>query len=330
MSKISVVVPVYNEAQSIQPFIKAIAVVLGSLEKLGYSSELVFVNDGSTDESLEGLLRLMEHDSRLRIIDLSRNFGKEAALTAGLDEATGDATVIMDADLQDPPDLLPELIAKWREGFDVVLARRTNRSSDSILKRLSARWFYKIHNLIADHQIPHDVGDFRLLDRSVVDALRHLPERRRFMKGLFSWVGFRTTAIDYSRKPRKGGNSKFSGWKLWNLALEGITSFSTAPLRLWTYIGITVSASAFAYLLFIIIRTFILGVAVPGYASIFVAVLFFGGLQLIGIGVIGEYLGRVYIEVKQRPTYIVRRRYAPKDHTERLAELDQIGTLVKP
>ena len=256
----------------------------------------------------------------MRVIDLSRNFGKEAALTAGLDEATGDVVVVMDVDLQDPPDLIPELVAKWLEGFEVVLARRVNRSSDSIMKRLSAKWFYRIHNSMADPQIPHDVGDFRLLDRSVVEALRRLPERRRFMKGLFSWVGFRTTIVDYSRPSRKGGRSKFSGWKLWNLALEGITSFSIAPLRLWTYIGIAVSASAFSYMIFIIIRTVVFGIAVPGYASIFVALLFFGGIQLIGIGVVGEYLGRVYMEVKQRPTYIVRRRYA---HEHRALEQNE-------
>ena len=243
------------------------------------------------------------------MVDLSRNFGKEAALTAGLLEAMGEIIIPLDVDLQDPPELIPAMIDKWQDGYDVVLARRSSRDSDSFSKRLAAKWFYRIHNIIAEPKIPEDVGDYRLIDRTVVEALRDLPESRRFMKGLFAWLGFRTTTLNYHRPTRAAGSSKFNGWRLWNLALEGFTSFSTAPLRIWTYVGLIVALTSFMFAIFIAVRVFILGVDVPGYASLIVAVSLLGGLQLIGLGVIGEYIGRIYIESKRRPPYVIRRIY---------------------
>jgi glycosyltransferase involved in cell wall biosynthesis len=307
MSTISLVVPVFNEIAAIPRFLPALNTVLRHME--GYRFEFVFVNDGSTDGTLDILVEASKRDPRVIVVDLSRNFGKEAALTAGLLEAGGDAVIPMDVDLQDPPEVIPRLVAEWEKGYEVVLARRSDRSSDSFLKRKSAAWFYRVHNLVSEPRIPEDVGDFRLLDRKAVDALRALPERRRFMKGLFSWLGFRTTCIEYTRKPRSAGISKFSGWKLWNFALEGITSFSTMPLRVWTYLGLLVAALAFGYLAFIVSETLLTGVDVPGYASLLATILFLGGVQLIGIGVLGEYVGRIYIESKQRPVYLVRARY---------------------
>lgn len=243
---------------------------------------------------------------KLVIVDLSRNFGKEAALSAGLEHATGDAIIPLDADLQDPPQLVSALIEKWEEGYDVVLARRVDRSSDSFLKRVTAGAFYNVINRLSDVDIPHHVGDFRLMDRRVVDVLKSLPEARRFMKGLFAWAGFRTITVDYVRPERNLGTSKFSGWKLWNLALEGITSFSIVPLKIWTYIGFLVAACSFIYGSFIVGRTIIFGVDVPGYASLTSIVLFMSGLQMIGLGVLGEYVGRIYLEAKRRPPFIVR------------------------
>ncbi|NJD07395.1 MAG: glycosyltransferase family 2 protein [Methylococcaceae bacterium] len=307
---ISIVVPVYNEAEVVGRFHRRITAVMEDMPQFRF--ELLFVDDGSRDATLDQLLRLTAFDPRVRVIELSRNFGKEPALTAGIEEARGDAVIPIDVDLQDPPELIPELILQWQNGSDVVLAKRSDRSADSFLKRRTADLFYRIHNRIADSEIPEDVGDFRLMDRRVVQALRALPERRRFMKGLFAWVGFKTTTVEYARDPRAAGHTKFSGWKLWNFALEGITSFSTAPLRIWTYLGLTIAAAAFVYALFIVTRTLYYGVDLPGYASLLTVILFLGGVQLIGIGVIGEYVGRIHLESKQRPVYLVRNRY-PKD-----------------
>lgn len=306
---LSFVIPVYNEEAAIGPFFDGMADVLGQIAARGYRVELLFVDDGSRDGTLAALTDLVARDRRVRVLEFSRNFGKEAALTAGLDAARGDALIPIDVDLQDPPPVILGLIDAWEQGYEVVLGHRTDRASDSLLKRASARWFYRVVNAVADTPVPENVGDFRLIDRCVADALKRLPERRRFMKGLFAWVGFRTAVVDYQRAPRIAGTTKFSGWKLWNLALEGITSFSTAPLRLWTYLGAAVALLAFFYALYIVFRVLWLGVDLPGYASLLVAVLFMGGVQLIGIGVLGEYLGRVYTEVKQRPTYIVRREH---------------------
>ncbi|SDH72829.1 glycosyltransferase family 2 protein [Paraburkholderia phenazinium] len=304
---LSLVVPFYDEEEMIGQFFDATLPVLEALENLRF--EVVCVNDGSRDSTLRRLLARSDADGRIRVIDLTRNFGKEAALSAGLDEATGDILIPFDADLQDPPNVITRLVEKWREGNDVVLARRSNRDSDSYLKRRTAALFYRMHNAVCDTHIPENVGDFRLITREVADALRSLPETRRFMKGLFAWVGYRTAVVDYVREPRAAGKTKFSGWKLWNFALEGFTSFSTLPLRVWTYIGSAVAFTAFLYAAFLIARTLIQGVAVPGYASILTVVLLLGGVQLIGIGVLGEYIGRIYAESKKRPVYLVKDRY---------------------
>lgn len=308
---VSLVVPVFNEAETVELFIEKVTCALSEAAEIDL--QVVFVNDGSTDNTLACLIELQARDPRLLILDLSRNFGKEAALTAGIEAATGDVVVPIDVDLQDPPELILEMLARWREGYEVVLARRIDRESDSWAKRISAVWFYRMHNKMANPQIPENAGDFRLMDRCVVDALRELPEACRFMKGLFAWVGFRTTHVDYVRQQRVAGTTKFNGWRLWNFALEGITGFSTDPLRVWTYLGMLVSLVAFLFAIFIGLKVLIDGVDVPGYASLMVAVSFLGGLQLMGIGVIGEYLGRTYIESKRRPVYLVRKIYAAKD-----------------
>ncbi|MFI8557828.1 glycosyltransferase [Pseudomonas putida] len=308
--KLSLIVPVFNESETIELFLDTLSNTFDETNSI--ELEIVFINDGSTDHTLSKLIDLQENDNRIKIVDLSRNFGKEAALTAGLEHCSGQIVVPLDVDLQDPPELINAMIEKWREGYEVVLGRRINRDSDSWAKRSFANSFYRLHNKIASPPIPENVGDFRLMDRCVVEALKELPESRRFMKGLFAWVGFRTTHVDYIRPERSAGNSKFNGWKLWNFALEGITSFSTDPLRVWTYLGLIVSGFAFLLGAFIVLKVLIHGVDVPGYASLMVAVTFLGGLQLIGIGVLGEYLGRAYIESKRRPTFLVRRIYQNK------------------
>ena len=308
--KISIIVPFYNEGEGIDYFYDAICRVLDQSQ--GMDFEVVCIDDGSRDDTLEKLISIAEKDPRFHIIELSRNFGKEAALTAGVDAATGDAVIPIDADLQDPPELILEMIKEWSKGAEVVLARRVDRSSDSFLKRKTAEFFYRFHNSLSTIQIPENVGDFRLMDRVVVDALKQLPEQHRFMKGLFAWVGFKTITLDYARHPRVAGITKFSGWKLWNFALEGLTSFSAAPLKFWSYMGGVGAFATFIYALFIISRTLILGVDIPGYASLLVAVLFFGSLQLISVGMLGEYIGRIYMETKRRPLYLIRKRYGAK------------------
>jgi len=308
---LSLVVPVYNEEETVALFLDRVNQVFASDSFI--KLELVFVNDGSSDATLDCLLTLQQENPSIRIVDLSRNFGKEAALSAGLKAATGQVVVPIDVDLQDPPELVLDMIGKWREGYDVVLGHRVNRDSDSWAKRVTATLFYRIHNKIADPQIPENVGDFRLMDRAVVDALNELPESRRFMKGLFAWVGFRTTFVSYARPERVAGTTKFNGWRLWNFALEGVTSFSTDPLKIWTYIGGFVASISIIYAAYLTLRVFFLGIDVPGYASVMVAVTFLGGLQLIGIGVIGEYLGRTYLESKRRPIYLIRHIYESRD-----------------
>jgi polyisoprenyl-phosphate glycosyltransferase len=300
---ISLACPFYNECSSVPLFFQRVIPVL---ETLGLPFEIVCVNDGSQDATLDELIRAQAADDRIVVVDLSRNFGKEAALTAAIDHARGDAVIPIDADMQDPPELIPTLVKKWREGYEVVVARRANRESDQLVKKLTAGWFYRLHNAISEISVPENVGDFRLMDRRVVEILKRLPERRRFMKGLFAWVGFRPAVVEYSRDARAAGTTKFSGWRLWNLALEGITSFSTVPLRLWSYVGSAVALVSFLYGSFIVVRTLVLGVDVPGYASLLSVVLFLGGIQLIGIGVLGEYIGRIYSETKRRPVYVVR------------------------
>ncbi|MFC7461592.1 glycosyltransferase family 2 protein [Hydrogenophaga defluvii] len=307
MNRISIVIPCFNEAQALDQLFDRLDQALAAVE--GATFEIVCVNDGSRDNTLTRLLEWQQLRSDLVVVDLSRNFGKESALSAGIAAASGDAVVPMDADLQDPPELLAQLVDLWRQGFEVVVARRADRSSDSWLKRVTAGAFYRAHNAMSDIQIPNNVGDFRLMDRAVVDVLNALPESRRFMKGLFAWVGFRTAAVDYVRESRVAGTSSFNGWRLWNLAVEGITGFSITPLRIWTYLGLAVAAVSLAWGTWILVRTLIFGQDIPGYASLFVAVTFLGGLQLIGIGIVGEYVGRTYIESKRRPPFVVRRVY---------------------
>lgn len=301
---LSIVVPFFNEGSGVEVFAKALQPVLAGLP--GWRFEILCVDDGSRDDTLQRLLALSRTNPSYKVIELSRNFGKEAALTAGLDAARGDAVVAIDADLQDPPSLIHQMVHLWENGAEVVLARRADRRTDSVLKRKTAEWFYRMHNLVSDIAIPQNVGDFRLMDRRVVDVLKRLPERQRFMKGLFCWVGFRTATVEYQRAARAVGTTKFPGWKLWNFAIEGITSFSTAPLRIWTYVGVLCSLATVLYALAILVRTLVLGVDVPGYASLLIAILFFGSLQLISLGLLGEYIGRIYLESKQRPIYVVR------------------------
>lgn len=307
---LSIVAPCYNEEAALDTFF---TVMREELDRLDLSWEIVCVNDGSADRTLEMLIAKTREDARIKVVNLSRNFGKEAALTAGIDHASGRAVIPMDVDLQDPPTLIKEMVALWREGYDVVNAARSVRASDSFAKRSSAGLFYKYYNKLATRPIPADVGDFRLLDRRVVDVLKQMPERNRFMKGLFSWPGFRQTQITYERPPRLEGETKFNFWKLWNLALDGIFSFSTIPLRIWTYIGLATAMAAFCYASWLIVRTLIFGADVPGYASLMVMILFLGGVQLISLGIIGEYLGRVYDEAKQRPIYLVENVYSQAD-----------------
>jgi polyisoprenyl-phosphate glycosyltransferase len=304
---VSIVVPFFNEGAGVEMFAQALEPVLAQLRPM--QAEVVCVDDGSRDDTLARLVALHVRDPRYRVLQLSRNFGKEAALSAGLDAARGDAVVPIDADLQDPPELIVRMIGLWREGHKVVLARRSDRLQDNFFKRKSAEWFYRLHNRVSEIEIPANVGDFRLMDRQVVDALKRLPERQRFMKGLFSWVGFEPVFVEYQRASRAVGHTKFPGWKLWNFALEGITSFSTAPLRIWTYVGISGAAVTAVYAFIILTRTLAFGVDVPGYASLLLAILFFGSLQLISVGLLGEYIGRIYLESKQRPVYLVRQEW---------------------
>ena len=303
---ISIVCPLFNEEDMVPVFLGRL---VGVLEELNKSYEVICVNDGSTDKTLETLRAAKKENSKLRIINLSRNFGKEAALSAGLDFSCGEVVIPIDADLQDPPELIKDMLTCFQEGYDVVQAKRIDRSTDSFLKRNTAHFFYKIHNSISATTLPENVGDYRLMSRKVVNTLRAMPENQRFMKGLFAWVGFRTAEVEYTRATRKAGESKFNGWQLWNLALDGITSFSTLPIRIWLYLGFVISGFSLSYGFFIIFRTLFLGVDVPGYASLLTSILFLGGIQLIGIGLIGEYIGRIYMESKSRPLYIVEKEY---------------------
>ncbi|WP_213881358.1 glycosyltransferase family 2 protein [Pseudomonas sp. dw_358] len=300
---ISLIVPLFNEALTIELFYKAVRSEPSLAE---HQVEIVFINDGSVDASGAILRRLAEQDEHVVVVTFSRNFGKEPALFAGLDYATGDAMIPMDVDLQDPVDVLPRLIAAWQEGAEVVLAKRFDRSADGLAKRGFAAMFYYLHNRIASTKIEANVGDFRLMDRKVVEAIKTLPEHVLFMKGVLSWVGFNTVIIGYERAARSAGSSKFNAWKLWNLALEGITSFSTVPLRLWSYLGGMVSLGSLVYAGVTVVDKWLYGNKVPGYPSLMTAILFLGGVQLIGIGVLGEYIGRIYMESKQRPRYVVK------------------------
>ncbi len=303
---ISIVVPCYNEENVIEIFLEHIEPILDGLNK---SYEIIFVNDGSIDNTFEVMFNAKTNHKNIRVLNLSRNFGKEAALTAGIENAKGDAVIPIDVDLQHPPELIPIFIEKWEEGYDVVAGKRINRAGEHSLKKLSAKLFYKIHNSISDITIPNDIGDFRLMSRKVVNALSTLPENQRFMKGIFAWVGHKTAVVEYKQEPRIAGKSTFSGWRLWNFALDGITSFSTVPLRIWLYIGMVIAFISFILGLVIIIKTLIYGIELPGYVSLFSMILFLGGIQLMGIGILGEYIGRIYKESKRRPSYIIEDEY---------------------
>ena len=305
--ELSLVIPVKDEEVAIDDCLARVIPIIEAMnDPAARSFEILFVDDGSTDTTLEVIRKANAADHRIRGISLSRNFGKEAALTAGLDAARGMAVVPLDVDLQDPPEALPKMVAEWRNGFDVVYGVRDNRETDSLPKRITADFYYRAHNWLSNDKIPEHAGDFRLLDRRVVDVIRQMPERNRFMKGLFAWAGFKQAAVSYHREERKVGKTKFNYWKLWTLAIDGITSASTAPLRIWSYLGGFVALGALGYALFIIIRTLTTGIVVPGYASLMVAILFLGGLQLLSLGILGEYVGRILTETKARPLYVVR------------------------
>lgn len=306
--KLSIVVPMHNESQNTLVFYERVKFVLDGMPSLDLW-EIVAVNDGSKDDTLNHLIQIYQQDTRFKVVDLSRNFGKEAALTAGIEFASGDAVIPIDADLQDPPEVIPELIKKWEEGFDVVNAVREERAGETALKKGTAHLFYRLFNKLSHVKIPEDTGDFRLLSRKAVEALKAMPERRRFMKGLFAWVGFKTTEIKYFRGARVAGETSFNYWRLWNFALDGITSFSTFPLRICSYLGLGVAFLALIYAVIIITKTLLYGDPVKGYPSLMAVVLFIGGIQLIGLGIIGEYLGRVYEETKQRPIYLTKQVY---------------------
>jgi glycosyltransferase involved in cell wall biosynthesis len=307
-TKISVIIPCYNEEEVILTCYERIRDVI---EKINYEFEIVFVNDGSSDKTADIVTTICAQNPNVLFVDLSRNFGKEAAMSAGLDISTGEAVIILDADLQDPPDLFPEFILLWEQGYDNVYGKRIGRDGESWIKKLTAKLFYRLIKSVSNVDIPENVGDFRLLSRQAVEALKAIPERRRFMKGLFAWVGFNTIEVEYKRHARVAGDTKWNYWKLWNFALEGITSFTTLPLRLASYIGALISFFAFIYAFIIIFRTIFYGIDVGGYASQMVAMLFLGGLQLAFLGIIGEYLGRIYDESKHRPLYLVKRVLNP-------------------
>lgn len=299
---LSVVVPAFNEAEVLPAFHDRLVAVLANLP---LAAEIVYVNDGSTDETMKIMQALRTADPRVAIVDMSRNFGKEIALSAGLDHARGDAVVVIDADLQDPPELIPELVKHWQQGYDNVYAKRTARAGESFAKKATATAFYRLIQRVSRVKIPEDTGDFRLLSRRAVDSLNQLREQHRFMKGLFSWIGYPGIAVPYRRDPRFAGGTKWNYWKLWNLALEGITSFTIAPLKIATYLGLLTAVAAFGFGTVIIYRTIAYGDPVRGYPSLMVVVLFLGAVQLVGIGIIGEYLGRMFDETKRRPLYFI-------------------------
>ncbi len=320
IDKITLLVAAYNEEASLPTMHLRLCEVIKSCTA---EFEMLYVDDGSTDTTWALLEKIAESDERVALIRLSRNFGKEAALTAGLDHVASDsdALIVLDADGQDPPELIPAFIAKWREGFDVVYGTRTERRGESWLKRASSAAFYRVINSLSNIRIPADTGDFRLLSRDVLDALSKMGERQRFMKGLFAWVGYRQTALNYTRQARIAGASKFNYWRLWNLALEGITSFSTAPLRLATYIGLFTAVCAFSYGIWIVTKTLLWGDNVQGWPTMMAVILLLGGMQLMALGMVGEYLGRLYMETKQRPLYLIAKQY-PVPRNRNMIETD--------
>jgi glycosyltransferase involved in cell wall biosynthesis len=307
---ISVVVPAYNEQEVLPEFHRRLETVLTGLQT---PSEIVYVDDGSKDSTPNVLRQLASLHGNVSLVALSRNFGKEIALTAGLDHARGEVVVVIDADLQDPPELIPELVKGWQEGFDVVYAKRTSRQGETFLKKATAKVFYRAIRAVSRVEIPEDTGDFRLLSRRAVDALKKLREQHRFMKGLFAWIGFPQKAVCYQRDVRYAGETKWNYWRLWNFAIEGITSFTIAPLKVATYMGIAIALAAFAYAAYMVYRTLVWGNPVAGYPSLIVIILFLGGVQLTTLGMIGEYLGRMFDEAKRRPLYFIQHYEQARD-----------------
>ncbi len=309
--ELSVVVCVLNEEESIDLFLDTLTPIL---KQCVSSYEIVFVNDGSTDKTFDILHeKAMQPDSHIRLVNLSRNFGKDVALTAGLDNVRGQAVIPMDVDLQDPPELITEMVAKWRQGANSVVAVRSDRRDDNYVKRKTAMAFYRLIGRISKVDIPQNAGDFRLIDQKVLEVVRRMPEKARFMKGLFAFPGFKTEYVYFHRPQRAAGETKWNYWKLWNFALDGILGFSTAPLRIWSYLGGLVAVIAFIYIAFTIFKTLVLGVDVPGYASLITLILFFSAINLIGIGILGEYIGRIFEEVKSRPLYVIEGIYDSHD-----------------
>lgn len=300
---LSIIVPMYNEEENIDLFFSSVQLVLKKMPELTY--EFICINDGSQDKTLDILKTYAKKNKSIKIISFSRNFKKEQALYAGLEHCSGRAAIVMDVDMQDPPELIEEFVQKWQKGFEVVYGVRIDRNADTFFKKMTANFFYKIYNLISETKIPDNVGDFRLLDRKVIDAVLSIKEKKLFMKGIFNWVGFKSIGVPYKRQQRAAGTTKWSYWKLWNFALDGITSSTTLPLRIWTYFGGFVACFSFLYGFFIIIRTLIFGIDIPGYASLLVCILFLGGIQLLALGIFGEYIGRIFAEVKDRPLYII-------------------------
>jgi len=309
MQTLAVVVPAFNESEGLRQFHARLAAVF---DQLDLTSTVLYVDDGSRDDTWSVMQALQVDDARVATLKLSRNFGKELALTAGLDHADADAVIVIDADLQDPPELIPEFVRTWRDGYDVVYGTRSTRAGESRIKKLTAAAFYRVMERLSATPVPRDTGDFRLMSRRAVDALKQLRERQRFMKGLFTWVGYRQTSIVYERDARFAGTSKFNYWRLWNFALEGITSFSSAPLKIATYLGLLAALLAFVFGVIVMGKALLFGDTVRGYPSLMVVILFLGGAQLMALGMIGEYLGRLYVEVKQRPLYLIDEHHSPR------------------
>jgi glycosyltransferase involved in cell wall biosynthesis len=322
MERITIMVPCYNEEETVPLFYDRIRPIIDRLDE---PVELLFVNDGSTDGTLARIRELRERDPRVHYVDLSRNYGKEIAMAAGFDYARGDAVINIDCDLQDPPELIPEMIKYWKEGYDDVYAQRVSRRGESWLKRATAHAFYRLLSRLTSIPIPVDTGDYRLLSRRAVDALRTFRESQRYTKGLYSLVGFKKIAIPYEREPRAAGKTKWSYWKLLGLAVEGITTFTVMPLRISTFVGIFTSLASFIYIVYIVAKTLLYGVDFPGYASMASFVLFFGGLQLLALGILGEYVGRIFMETKRRPLYFVN-AYTGETQPERAAGTNDGGT----
>ncbi len=312
MKTISIMIPAYNEQEVLRPLYDRLANLADSNKR--YDFEFLFINDGSRDKTLEIIKQFAATDPRVAYVNLSRNFGKEIAMIAGLDHVNGDATVIIDADLQDPPELIPDMIKLWEDGYDDIYARRKSRAGESFFKKKSSEIFYKLLKKSTNVPIQTDTGDFRLLSRRCVEALRQFRESQRYTKGMFSWIGYKKKEILYDRDPRVAGTTKWNYWKLVNFAIDGITSFTTAPLRLASFFGVIVSFGAFLYIIYLVVRTIVSGIDLAGYASMMAVILFLGGVQLLSLGIIGEYIGRIFNETKQRPLYFVEEYHQHGHH----------------